>query len=84
MRGEIDPAVLLPTEAQSLVNQIQANYLDNAKFEGLVKVFHDEPEKFDVDALLNNFPVKSHIKDGEDAKPPSNKDADNVSVVQSK
>lgn len=39
MRGEIDPAVLTPPEAQTLLNQAQAFYLDAKRFE-IVKNFH--------------------------------------------
>jgi len=33
MRGEIDPEILTPAEAQTLVNFTQAFYLDEERFE---------------------------------------------------
>lgn len=39
MRGEIDPAVLTPFEAQTLLNQAQAFYLDAKRLE-IVKTFN--------------------------------------------
>jgi len=39
MRGEIEPAVLTPMEAQTLVNLMQAFYLDERRF-SYVKLFN--------------------------------------------
>lgn len=65
MRGEIDPAVLSPFEAQTLLNQAQAFYLDNKRLE-LVKTFHNDPSQFDYEKILIDMPVQTRIAD-EDA-----------------
>jgi hypothetical protein len=62
MRGEIDPAVLTPFEAQTLLNQAQAFYLDSKRLE-IVKTFNKDPAHFDYEKILIDMPIQSRIAD---------------------
>lgn len=57
MRGEINPACLDILESQFLLNQIQINYLDETRFENVVRNFHEKPETFDFKVLLDDVTI---------------------------
>lgn len=52
MRGELDTEVMCTAEAATLVNLYQIFYLSDEHYK-LVVCFNDNPDEFDVEALLN-------------------------------
>ena len=54
MRGQVDTAVLRPTDAAFLANQTTIWYFDDARFE-LVKQFNHRPAEFSFDRVVEKM-----------------------------